>query len=1105
MTEERERCGRTQIWARVATTALLLGAVSPVLAIDVRPIRFDRLTPENGLSQSTVLRVFQDSRGFIWLGTEDGLNRYDGYTFTVYHSDETDRFALVNDFIWAIDEDRDGNIWVATDGGGIAMWDRDRDQFVVHRADPTSPAGLSSNNVRALRVARNGTIWIGTRGGGLDRFDPASGRFSHLRHDPSDPASLSHDNVSAIIEDRKGRIWVGTDAGLDVFDPVFGRFMPSLTGGTPALSLRGERIRSLLEDRFGAIWAGAYDGGLAQLDVSTRRLTRYRTDAGDPKSLSHDRVRALLEDSDGRIWVGTTGGLNVLDRSSGVFTRYLKDPLNPTSLSDNEVMSLAEDRGKVLWVGTRTGGVNKWNPATWSFGHHSTSGEDPSGLSSNNITSFSVDGRGRLWVGTFGGGLNLIARHSAEVKHFRHDPKRTSSLSDDRVMALLSDGRGALWIGTLEGGLNRFDSGTEAVTVFRHDPTDPRSLGANGVMSLLEDTRGTLWVGTYGGGLNRFDRETRTFTRFTSVAGDPTSISNNRVTCMAEDPAGVLWVGTELGLNRFDPNTRVFQRFGQGGDYPPTLGNATVLSLLVEPSGTVWVGTRGGGLIAMEPPGEARPRAVFRTFTQRTGLPNDAIYGVERDDAGHLWMSTNNGLACLDSKSLTIKNFDVSHGLQGNEFNVGAHYASSSGELFFGGINGFNAFLPGRLRSNAHIPPVVLTAILKFNKPVDFDRDTAELREIALSYRDTVVSFDFAALDFAAPARNRYAYRLEGSDTGWIDLGTVRRATFTNLSPGNYVLRVTATNNDGVRNEDGLALAIEVIPPPWMTWWAKAIYALLGAGAFVVAARTLRAKSRREAEYSRKLEHEVEARTGELAERNEQLTEANRKLAEASLTDSLTGLRNRRFVFEELGRDLALAQRMKHVVDGGVAVGEPFHLFVMVDLDDFKAINDTFGHPAGDQVLVEARAVMEKACRASDILVRWGGDEFLVVGFFTDPQKAEAVVERIWRMVARHAFSVGNSQVVYTTCSIGFAGYPFIPAEPDFITWEQTVAIADRALYVAKKSSRNAWVGFIGKTAGTNYGSGLFRMIQESPDRLYEEGVIDVRTSIAQSAGLIWV
>jgi diguanylate cyclase (GGDEF)-like protein len=1034
---------------------------------------FEQISLKQGLSQTTVLAMLQDSRGYMWFGTEDGLNRYDGYSFKTYKTDPADAASLPNNMVWAIVEDKDGDLWVGTEGGGVARWDRQTDRFV--RIGTGSGAALS-RQVRALLFAPDGALWIGTKDAGLARLDPDTGDLKRYAHDPGRASSLSHDGVYALLSDRAGRLWVGTDGGLDRFEPATGDFVRYAVPGSGAAEAR---VRAIFEDRGGRLWAGTFGGGLLRLDRSRDTFVRYRHDPKQPQSLSHDRVRSILEDGDGRLWVATDGGLDLMEPSRTAFRHYRHDAAEASSLGDSNVMSLYQDRGGVLWVGTRSAGVHKWNPATWSFGHVTQLGSDAQGLGVKSITGFAEDRSGRIWIGSFGGGLYRLDRVSGELSRVH------SVDANERVMALSSHPDGSLWFGTMDHGLVRLDPATGKLTPYRSDARDPGSLSADAVMSLAVDRIGNVWVGTYGGGLNRLDSTTHTFKRYAQDPQSPGSLSSDIVTAVVEDGSGTLWVGTDGGgLNRLDRETGQVTHYRHEPGDPASLGSNTVYSLHVDAGGTLWVGTRGAGLARLEAGAES-PK--FEHFSERHGLANDVVYGILPDNDGNLWLSTNNGLSRFDPRSRSFKNYDTSHGVQSNEFNFGAHFRSSNGELFFGGVNGFNAFFPQRLVVNGHVPPVVLSSFLHYNRPVATEQPLWQLGGIGLGYRDDVVSFEFAALDYAAPQRNLYAYKLEGFDPDWIELGSVRRVTYTDLGPGSYVLRVRAANNDGVWNQDGLKLPLSVEAPPWRRWWAYVGYALSLGALLTWFLRSQRAKLEREEQYSRRLEHEVSERTAELASRNEELSDLNLKLVEASLTDPLTGLRNRRFLFEQVSKDAELVRRRYVALRDG-ETPRPFDLsFMMIDLDHFKAINDACGHAAGDKVLQGVRELLEKTCRKSDVLIRWGGDEFLLVGRDNDPEQLGGLAERIRSEIDAATFDFGEGRVARTTCSIGYACYPFLHEEPELYTWEDVLGFADAALYAAKVT-RNTWVGYL-STEKPAFAE-LAGSIRVDPKRLQEEGML---------------
>jgi diguanylate cyclase (GGDEF)-like protein len=1081
---------RRRVFQGALAALLACGLAAPASAGIVRPIRFEHLSLDEGLSQAGVMDVLQDRRGYIWMATEDGLNRYDGTSFKVYRHDATDTATLPDSFIWDIDEDASGSVWVAT-RGGMARWDRATDRMVRQET-----AGV--RNIRVIRYQpRGNALWLGTRESGLIRLDIATGALQRFTHDAGNAASLGDDRVFALHVDAKNRVWVGTDGGLDLLNADGKTFTHYVPRESDAASLSNPRVRAILADDTDGLWVGTSGGGLNRLDLATGRFERFRNDPANASSLANDVVRALLQDSAGRLWVGTHGGLDLFDHETRGFAHYRQDPRNPSSLSDDQVLSLAQDRGGVLWVGTRLGGAHKWNPLSWQFGHVAPDIDNPKGLGGGRITSFSEDRAGALWIGTFGAGLYTMDRSTGDMKAYRHDPANPRSLPSDKVMALRHDHRDDLWIGTLESGLVRLTRGTETFKSWRHDPKNPSGLSASGVTSIHIDGDRRLWIGTYGGGLERLDPETGRFLHYRHDPANPASLSSDRVATVTEAADGKLWVATmESGLNLLDPRTGRFERFQHRTGDPASLPSDAVHSLYVDVAGTLWVGTHGG-LAHMLADGR-----TFKTYTTRAGLPSDVVYAIANDHKGRLWLSTTNGLSAFDPRTGQSTNYGVSNGLQGREFALGAWYQSTSGELFFGGLNGFNAFVPDRIRQLAPSPAVVLTGVSVDHHPLGGPAD--ETPRISLGFRDKVLALEFAALDFTAPDRNLFAYKLEGFDPEWVPLSGKRSVTYTNLNPGSYTFLLRGANSDGLWNEKVVSVPVHVDAPPWATPWAYTGYTLVLAGAVLGATRSQKRRLQRQVEHARILEDRVQERTRELCLRQVDLEKANDELARASITDSLTGLANRRFLIEYIEKEVALLnRRYGRLTDSPITPDLLDLAFVMIDVDRFKSINDTAGHAAGDAVLRDFRDLLVSCSRTSDIVVRWGGDEFLLVARDLSGDGLLELADRVRARVANHVFDVGEGRTVRTTCSIGFACYPFFREQLDALSWEQVISVADRALYVAKASGRNAWVGFHPGITALPI-QGLFGSICHGAQQLVREGTLRVTSSLVGVRNLVW-
>ena len=1047
-----------KVKAICATLLLTIAASSTTVASEdsSHPMRFGHLTLNDGLSQSNVLSVLQDSEGLMWFGTENGLNSYDGYEFRHFKRERGNPAALSNDFIFDVVEGADGSLWLATNGGGLANLDRKSGTVRTYRHDANDVGTIAGNVIRRLHVDDAGMVWIGTRGAGLDLFDPQTEKFTHIDLGVADISGT----VFAIEQDSNGTLWVGGDHGLVGINAQTGE----LQSDADALESLGEQsVRAVLEDSDGQLWVGTYGDGLARFNTKTQAFDRFLNVENDTATLSGNQVSTVFEDSDGRLWVGTTTGLNLVNRSTGTVVRYIADNEDATSLGGNDISSIYQDRSGLLWIGTKSHGVNKWNPRSWFYGYESAKEVTVDRSSPPNVMAFIDDGAGTLWLGTIGDGLNAIDRNSGEVTQYRADASGAQQIAGDRVMSLMRDSAGNIWVGTMMNGITRLNPESGETTNFRHDADNANSVSANGIMTMYEDRSGLVWIGTFGGGISRYNPVNESFTSFKSSPGDEYSISSNRVTSFAEDSNGDMWIGTDSGgLNLFDRSSERFHRFLHAPDDVSTLAADTVYSVNIDTDGVVWIGTHGGGLDRVVGNSDAPADITFENISEKDGLANDVVYGVQFDDSGWIWMSTNYGISRYNAETGEIKNLHRNDGLQSEEFNFGAHYRSDSGELFFGGHNGFNAFQPDDKPVSKAIPIIALTGFFsggdrdKSDLPVD-DSETVEL-----SWKDDNVTFEFAAMDFVAPEQNRYMYKLEGFDKDWIDLGTRRRATYTDLPDGNYLLRVKAANSEGVWNESGFAVPVKVAAAPWDTWWAYVGYVALLTQVIAGFWFGHRRRIRREEEYSHRLEHEVISRTEKLVDRNQQLKVLNKALQESSLSDPLTGLRNRRFVFEEVSRDLDLIHRRMGDERQGIDTSDVSELvFMMIDLDNFKPINDTYGHAAGDEMLLQLRDVLLGICRRSDFVIRWGGDEFVVIAKQARPHEAEQLAERIRSNVAGSNFALSDGQIVRTTCSIGFAAYPLFKESASESNLDQIISLADGLMYEAKKK-RNAWVGMLG-------------------------------------------
>lgn len=844
----------------VLPTSLPAGLVKPPV-IDKQDIRFNRLTASGESLQSRIWSIAQDNYGFLWLGTSDGLYRYDGYTLKRYPHELHSPNSVSDDTVVMVYKDRAGLLWICTKFGGLDRFDPTHETFQHYRHQPDNPRSLSDDSVNCAYEDPLGSLWVGTNDG-LDRLDRPTGTFVHYKHNPQDPGSLSNNSVNAVLEDRHGNLWVGTKWGLNRLDRTTSHFSRFLHDPANPNSLGHNYVGRVREDHSGILWlASTLGSGLSALDVNTGKFTRYSFHAEEPGEQSVVGVNSTFEDADGMLWLSTVDrGLLKLDRDRKTFIRYSKAPGDPNSLPHDTVHVVFEDAEGMMWVGTQSG-LCRFPRTPPAFVDYKHSADNPNSLHDNMIWSVQEDSKGFLWIGTEDG-LDRLDRSAGRFTLYRHDPKDAHSLSYGKVAAIREDRSGALWFGTYGGGLDRFDPKTEKFIAYRHEPGNPRSLGSDSVLSLLTGSKGVLWVGTQGGGLNRFDPKTGNFKAYWSESIDIDSL----LLALFEDRAGLLWVGTQgQGLYRFDPKTEQFTHYDHDSEDPRSLSQNKVNAIREDRQGRLWIGTENG-LNQMD-----RSRGTFTAFTTKDGLPDNAIKAILEDNRGYLWLATHNGLSRFDPATRTFHNYFESDGLASNFLNPYAEEdscQSQDGEIVLGSSDGLTTFYPGRISVDSYVPPVALTEFQLFNTPVRPGKKSPLSRPIwatdslTLAHDQSIFTLEFAALSYAAPERNRYRYRLDGLEKQWneVDSGR-RRATYTSLPAGTYLFRVQGSNNDGVWNSKGVTLAITVLPPWWATWWFRSIAGLVIVGLILAAYRS-RVKGLRL--QTARLERQIAERTYEL-------------------------------------------------------------------------------------------------------------------------------------------------------------------------------------------------------------------------------------------------
>lgn len=848
------------------TLTPLAVAIQEVAPKDSNPdwsgsLRFINLGLKDGLSQSTVPVTLQDRFGFLWIGTEDGLNRYDGYTFKIFRPDMNNPDSISDRWITSLYEDSQGYLWIGTRQGGLNRYDFETGKFTYYLNNPLDQESISSNYVTAILENEKGELWIGTNVG-LNILDRQTGTFKHFYSDPEDSSTISSNLVTTLFEDSRGILWIGTEDGkLNRFNSATDSFLSYATNPRNESVTRGDSIRGIVEDRNGDLWVASYRG-LHRFEPGENTFSHYRYSKNNLSSLTSNMVLSLYYDRSETLWIGTDNGLDRFDPKTDGFVHYQHNASDPTSLDSNIILSIYEDRGGVLWIGTFDGGLNKYNKGQSKFAYYHNEPNTPNSLSANHVSPIFADSHGLIWIGTYGGGLNSFNPRLNLFTHFLHDPENPNSLPSNEIHSVFVDKTSTLWVGT-ENALSRRNPSSVNFIRYDHNPKNPESFIGGSVEAIFQDSKGLFWVGT-SEGLELLDTSSGKFTHFQYSPTKSDTISGNYITCLYEDRDGTLWVGTfDSGLNSFDRETDTFVRYQRNRDDSQSLSDNSVSAIYQDTKDRLWIATAGGGLNLYHP-----ETHTFQHYTEKDGLPNNVIYGILEDELGRLWLSTNFGISRFNPETNTFRNYTVSDGLQSNEFNTGAYAKGLDGRMYFGGINGLNTFYPAEVKDNTYASPVTLTSFTPGGETDPNLPQTEKLSEITLGWPNNNFSFVIASLSYADPNRNQYAYKLEGFDSDWIYIGTSREGRYTNLSGGTYTLRFMGTNNDGIWNEGLQTVRITVIPPYWQTWAFRILVALsviaLGIVFYGLRVRSIQNQNLQ-------LEHTVQERTKALQKRNEEM------------------------------------------------------------------------------------------------------------------------------------------------------------------------------------------------------------------------------------------
>lgn len=961
-------------------------------------------------SIGAVRDIVKDHRGFIWIGGENGLARFDGQRVLVYNYDFDDDKSISSNFIWGLAIDQDNVLWVATTNG-LNRYNHIYDNFDRFSTSSPEPLNISDNNINALGVSESNHLFIGTSNG-LSVFNPERDKITHHYIYKNGYHSTNANFIQTIEVDKNQNIWIGTrNRGVKRFDLATGSFhkLEVIDKFVDLESGHISAIETNIHD--GSLWLGTYNNGVYVL--KDEYIEHYTYQAEAPQTIGSNVITDIYTDTAGVVWIAADhGGINRFNAQTKSFERFKHNPYDKHSLGSNSPFTIHEDDQGNIWVGLFPFGVSFLNHSATLFTNHQHKPDDETSLSNSSILSFYEDSSGTVWVGTENG-LNSFEAGSNKIKRHTLSSENNSASNFIAVLSISEDVNGELLVGTWSNGLYRYNSKTGVSRRYFPDENDPSSINSPFIWKILKDKKDNIWLATETGGLNRYLRESDSFEHFVIDADDPYSISSNQLWSVIEDAYGDIWVATQNGLDKLDKQSSTFKHFRKKDDGNSISGNQ-ILSLFADSQGLIWIGARDAGLNIFDPQKE-----TFQLVTSKDGLPSQTVFSIVEDQQQNIWVTTFNGVARVNRKDFSIDTLDESLGFLTNTFNRDATFVDKEGKLYLGSIEGVSVFHPEKIELKSTPPPVVITDFRILNKPVRIGKDDdekailrksiSETKSISLEHYHTMFSFDFAALSYRAAENNSYAYMLENFDADWNYVGNQRTAIYTNIDPGKYIFKVKAANNLGQWNEQGQSIAITIRPPIWRTTWAYISYCLI-AIAFIY-----------------------------FVNKHKHLREMSEIYRTLSTTDTLTKAYNRAGIEQ-------IAQNVFENRDNELHIG-----LMVIDLDHFKRINDNYGHDAGDRVLKEFVMRVNNIIRSDDYLGRWGGEEFILLSSSKNMSGLLNLAEKIRLAIQDETFDASHSNI-QVTASIGIAN------SQGGGTFEEVVKRADVALYQAKTNGRNTVV-----------------------------------------------
>ena len=1054
---------------RLLTLTLISLSNLTASANDLNNIEFQHISTEHGLSQKTVLAIHQDNNGFLWLGTQEGLNRYDGRKLKIFRHSNNDKSSISHDFIRDIVEDKLGNLWVATRGGISRYIQKDESFESIILNENLTPNTIFVDDL--------GEIWVGTDGGGLYNIDLLEGKYQAKPFNAI--SELENSDVRAILQDSRDRLWVGTDRnGLFLVNQNTKQHF--LHNSEHEKSISHNRIKAIMEDHKGQIWVGTKGGGLNRFNELSKAFEHFKHDKNNYASLGNDRVNKIFEDNNQRLWIATDNGLSIYQPEKNNFIRIQHNPSHSSSLNNDRVLTIFQDNSELVWFGTQSG-LNQWNPITAEFVHYRQSDDSSRGLTHNHVHGFAENDQGIIYIATYGGGLNYFDPITNKFDSISKKLPNENATSDLYLTTLMVDKKNQLWVGTLSHGVDVFSEERIKLTSFKKDKNNLKSLSANGITDILQDSDGEIWISTYRAGLNRQLKDGTGFHHY-QISDKKDALTNEYIFQVIQDDEGYIWITTDGGgIFRLDKNTNIFKNFTHEKNNLQSLSGTITTTIFQDSKGRFWIGTQGSGLNRWEPEHRRRGINLFQHYSVENGLNSSTINGVLEDETGNIWISTNRGVSRLNPDTDKIKHYNLADEVHGNELNHAAVLRSKKGRLYFGGLEGISAFYPADIKQNNHLPNVVLTKIQSEGRELNIKVPLSELNTISFDHKDYLITFEFAGLDFSQPSKNQYQYKLEGLDSDWVNIGNLNRATFTNLPAGTYTLKVKGSNNDSVWSDESVNLKVTVQPAPWASWWAYSLYIATFSLLLLLIIRSQAKRLANQEMFKNQVSEQVDEKTALYVKNNEFLNEQMEQLKFYANVDLDTGLPNQKYLCDLVKANIQWVNQF----EGNSNENTPK---LCVGLLRLPAMGNFIAADADGIVNKIAKLFSERVSKLEadfKVLVRWGERELGVVYYSNNEAESERFIGILSTQFSDVLNEILKLDAAKYPVKIGYTLFPFSGTTQPEIDSVNLLMLTEHLLHLVINSPDKNVVGITGANQRIN--SAKFRQIM-SANQLKELG-----------------